>query len=480
MLSILFFVVHWTIAILFTWRLMAKKKPVGESLAWLFVIYAMPFLGPLVYYAFGERRQGDKRTARLKSLSGHLSSWQDDLEALSPRPERLNIELEARLAGFVKGSTGYPVVLASNWCLLDTFDSVLQEMLALIDGAKEYLHLEFYIWEPPGRIQEVQAALLRARKRGVTVRILVDSIGSDSFLKSQEIEALRDAGCEVEISMKVRLFGGRWDLRNHRKILVADGLKGLVGSMNMGDPEVFKADAGVGKWIDAMVRIEGAGAQSLNGVFLQDWWVEREGFGEESKRWDLPPQPEPISEENSLAMQVLPSGPGVFPEAIHQVLMIAIYGATEEILISTPYFVPGEAILNAIISASMRGVRVTLIIPKKSDFRVACLAGAYNYYELLDAGVEIGQFKGGLLHTKSITIDGRASIFGTVNLDMRSFWLNSEVTLMVYDKPFTQELRTLQLRYWEHCEPITLERWSQRSRWRRALESAARLFGPVL
>ena len=157
--------------------------------------------------------------------------------------------------------------------------------------------------------------------------------------------------------------------------------------------------------------------------------------------------------------------------------MAAIYGAKDEIWISTPYFVPGEAILNAIIAASMRGVDVVLIVPKQSDFKVACLAGAYNYFELLESGVTIRHFKGGLLHTKSITVDGRLSIFGTVNLDMRSFWLNSEVTLLVYDEAFTKELRQLQQRYWDQSEAIILERWKERSRWRRALESARPAIG---
>ena len=480
MITTILLLLHWTIAVLLTIRLMVKKRAVGESLAWLFVIFSVPGLGALIYYAFGERRQGEKRIRNLKKIEGLLSRWQSELAETCPNEPGILAEREEAIARFVSQATGFPVVCVQDWRLLDTYQVIFDELIAMIDGAQRYVHLEFYIWECEGRVADVHAALHRARERGVVVRLLADAIGGQNFLESEERRRLEEAGCEVEASMKFHLFGGRWDLRNHRKIVVVDGQAALAGSFNLADPNFFKADAGVGKWIDAMVRIDGAGAQSLGGVFLQDWKVERDPEDPRLDLWEVLPDQEIRNFENSLPVQVLPSGPGTYQESIHQVLMMAMYAAEHELVISTPYFVPSEPILHAMVAAAMRGVSVTLIVPRRSDIKIATFAGRSHFEDLLEAGVHIGHFSGGLLHTKSITVDGRFSIFGTVNLDQRSLWLNSEVTLLVYHEGFTRALRDLQERYWSNSESLIIEHWRRRPLRQRIAEGATRLLGPVL
>ncbi|MEZ6020978.1 MAG: phospholipase D-like domain-containing protein [Planctomycetota bacterium] len=391
MISAVLLALHWALAIALTLRLMFRKKPLGESLAWLFVIYALPLAGAAFYYAFGERRQGDRRVRRLETLSDRVEGFQ---QALSESPSGLELPEDALavpLARYVTRTTGFPVVMVKDCTLLETYDKVFAELVERIDAAKHTCHLEFYIWESEGGVAAIEQALLRAAQRGVTVRILVDSIGSDGFISSTTREELEAAGCQFQVSMRMHLFGGRWDLRNLRKLVVIDDDWGLSGSMNLVDPELFKSDAGVGHWIDAMVRVDGAGAQSLNAVFLQDWCVELSSSEDHADLWQVPELPAPT--ENRVALQVLPSGPGIYSEAIHQVLMMAIYAADEEILISTPYFVPGEAILQALIAAAMRGVKVTIIVPETSDFRIACYAGASNYTALMEAGATIARFQ---------------------------------------------------------------------------------------
>ena len=480
MISTILLLLHWSIAVLLTIRLMVKKLAVGESLAWLFVIYSVPGIGALIYYAFGERRQGDKRIRNLAKIEGRLSAWQTELAETCPNEPGMLAEKDEAIARFVSQATGFPVVCVQDWRLLDSCHGIFDELIAMIDQAQRYVHLEFYIWECEGRVAEVHAALLRAVERGVRVRILADAIGGQNFLESEARRQLERAGAEVEGSMKFHLFGGRWDLRNHRKIVVVDGTAALSGSFNLADPDHFKASSGVGKWIDAMVRIDGAGAQSLGGVFLQDWKVEHDPEDPALALWEVLSDDETRTFENSLPVQVLPSGPGTFPESIHQVLMMAIYSAEHELIISTPYFVPSEPILHALIAAAMRGVRVTLIVPRRSDVKIATFAGRSHFEDLLEAGVQIGHFDGGLLHTKSITVDGRLSIFGTVNLDQRSLWLNSEVTLLIYHEGFTDALRALQLRYWEECESLMLDHWLRRPLRHRIAEGVTRLLSPVL
>ncbi|MDF1839316.1 MAG: cardiolipin synthase [Planctomycetota bacterium] len=475
MLSILFLILHWCLALFLTARLMIKRKPVGESLAWLFVIYAMPILGAFLYYAFGEHRQGAKRIERFRERAQAMQQWQATIDGVDGAELAAKGELERNLARFVQGASGFPAVSIDDWELLPSFDEAFGELLRLIESARETCHLEFYIWETAGRVTEVQAALIRAQKRGVTCRVLVDALGSGDFINSLERRELEAVGIQVAVSLRMRLLGGRWDLRNHRKIAVIDGKYALAGSMNLVDPVLFKSDSKVGQWVDGMVRLGGRGAACLEGVFLQDWSVE--------SKQPVEPRavtPEEPGDKDPILAQVFPSGPERYPDAIHQVLMTCIYSATEELILSTPYFTPDDAIHEALIAAATRGVAVRLVIPASSDVRIAGLAGAAHFTSLLEAGVEIGHFHGGLLHTKSITVDGSLSIFGTVNLDMRSLWLNSEVTLLVYDAKFTRELRAVQLGYWDQSTALDLDSWRARPRGQKILEGICRMFGPLL
>ncbi|MCA9001010.1 MAG: cardiolipin synthase [Planctomycetes bacterium] len=478
MLSNLLVILHWSLALFLTGRLMIKRKPVGESLAWLFVIYAMPYLGAFLYYAFGEHRHDVKRIERFRERAQEMARWQRGIRAADgARLEALG-DFERNVMGFAQGASGFPPVAVEDWQLLPDFDRAFSELLRLIEGAQKTCYLEFYIWETGGCVEKVQQALLQARARGVVCRVLVDALGSDAFANSLERRELEAAGVEVNVSLRMRLLGGRWDLRNHRKIAVIDGCAALAGSMNLVDPQQFKVDAKVGQWVDAMVRLGGEAARCLEGVFLQDWSVES---GVPLSAESLAPSAfENSTGQDSLLAQVFPSGPERYPDAIHQVLMTCIYSAHRELILSTPYFTPDDAIHEALIAAAVRGVSVRLVVPQMSDVRIATLAGASHFTSLLKAGVEIAHFQDGLLHTKSITVDGRVSIFGTVNLDMRSLWLNSEVTLLVYDPKFTAELRRTQLDYWEQSQPLELASWRRRPRHRKILEGICRLFGPLL
>jgi cardiolipin synthase len=179
-------------------------------------------------------------------------------------------------------------------------------------------------------------------------------------------------------------------------------------------------------------------------------------------------------------MQVAPSGPDFQPDVIHQLLMLAIYMARSELVLTTPYFVPDDAIMTALITAALRGVQVTLIVPARNNSVLVRFASAAHYDELLSAGVRIARFNGGLLHTKSLTIDGHTSIFGSVNLDMRSLWLNFEISLLIYDAEFTGRLCALQYSYLNNSDLLELSPWRQRPAWNRFIENSCRLTAPLL
>ncbi|MCH8840492.1 MAG: cardiolipin synthase, partial [Planctomycetes bacterium] len=320
----------------------------------------------------------------------------------------------------------------------------------------------------------------RASARGVDCRVLVDALGSRVFLRSDLAARMREAGVLIQAALPgglLRMLFVRFDLRMHRKIVVIDGKLAYTGSLNLVDPRYFKSDAGVGQWVDATVRIRGPAVESLAVTFLADWYVETEGTLEELRQsGGVEEQPH----QGECAVQVLPSGPAYRSEAIEDVLLMAVYSARRELVLTTPYFVPSESLRIALASAARRGVKVVLIVPAKVDSLLVRYASRAFKGDLLRAGVRIANFDGGLLHTKSVSIDGEISLFGSLNLDPRSMRLNFEISLAVYDRNFAERLRALQQEYIDRSELMNLESWDQRPRRQRFAENCARLLGPLL
>ena len=380
-----------------------------------------------------------------------------------------------------QGALGIPVLPGNRLEIMDAAEPILPSIIADIDGAGHFCHLEFYIWNEGGTANEVCEALIRAATRGVTCRVLLDVMGSSRFLKSPWIHRLKQSGGEIAVALSVsavRVFFVRFDLRLHRKIVVIDDEMACTGSFNLVDPRFFKQEAGVGQWVDAMARIEGPAVLTLNAVFLWDWEVKT---GRDLKA--LPgPAKMAIDANQGLAacVQVVPSGPGRDGDSVHQLLLMSIFAARKELSMITPYFVPDEAITSALLSAARRGIAVTLILPAKNDSRLVHYTCRSHFDELLDAGVRIFGFNGGLLHTKSAVTDGEISLFGTVNLDVRSFWLDFEVTLCVYDPPFAERLLALQQKYIGNSVAVDAIAWRRRPATECFSENLARLCSPLL
>ena len=275
----------------------------------------------------------------------------------------------------------------------------------------------------------------------------------------------------------VRLLFVRPDLRMHRKIAVIDGAVAYTGSLNLADPRFFNQSAGVGQWVDAMVRVQGPAVSVLALTFLEDWALET---GENLDDIRTNPSVRLLPEAGPAVVQVVPSGPDQRIEAIEQVVLLAIYSATRELVLTTPYFVPSESLLTALLTAAARGVQVTLIVPAKVDSRLVRFASQAHQVDLLAAGVRVALFQDGLLHTKSITVDDRFSLFGSLNLDPRSLRLDFEITLVVYDAAFTRALRQLQQNYLDRSKLLDAETVNARLAVERFAEDTARLAGPLL
>lgn len=478
-LTTVLLVTDWLIRIGLAVRVVMRRLAVGTTLAWLTIILSSPLIGAVAYLLFGELRLGRQRAERARAIHGLSKAWRQGLSHRYPTAPVVPLDAEPT-ARLVEAVSGIPPLAGNRLTLLAGADAAFAAIRADIERARSSVDLEFYIWSNGGHVDAIADALLAAVARGVTCRMLVDAVGSKAFLRSAQAERLRQGGVAVQAALPVslvRMLFVRFDLRLHRKIVVIDGQVAYTGSLNMADPRYFKQSAGVGEWVDAMVRIEGPAVEGLVATFLEDWELETgAGLHLEADSLGLPPLPL----AGPATLHPVASGPNLMTVAMRALLLEAIYTARQELILTTPYFVPDESLLIALGSAAVRGVEVTLLVPARNDSFLVDRASRAFEGDLAQVGVKIRLFDAGLLHTKSITIDGRTSLFGSLNLDPRSLQLNFEITLAIYDAAFTQELRALQQSYLARSEPFDMARWRERSFGTRLVENTARLFGPLL
>lgn len=484
--SSIFFYTHFALAVLASIRIIYSRRSSSAALAWLTLLYALPVFGLLLYALIGEPQLGRQRARRQADLLAFHTEFADRF--LPPDTIPLCDIRFRQLSEFIKKECYFAALSGNRVQLLQNTDSMLNSMIADIHAAKHCCLLGFYIIDVEGRIEALMRALISAATRGVRCQILADSVGSKNFWESDWPQRLQKAGVEVTAALPVGIASSLWvrsDLRNHRKIMVVDYHIAYTGSYNLVDPKLFKQQSGVGEWIDAMMRCEGMVAQQLAAIFYGDWAVENDynlkatltqlnGYLQE-----MPDYIE-MQQLGGDLLQTLPSQPGSDQALIYDVITAALYRAQSQIMICSPYFVPDEALLNALITAAKRGVAVKLIMPKHNDSRLVYYASRAYYQSLLDAGVEILMYQGGLLHTKTVLVDRQFALFGTANMDMRSFYLNLEVTIAVYTTDAIAQIERLLEDYLADCQPVELSKWQTRGRLQRFLERCVRLISPLL
>ena len=463
-------------------RVIMNRPATGVALAWLVVVALIPYAGAAAYLIIGERRISPNRMARLGKLSDDFRVLAETtiMEGLTdvdwPRHPQMARDMNA-----LGVNTARCLTFTHNELELvsDTVE-ILRGIEADIDQAKTSVLMEFYIWHDGGAADRVVDALLRAVGRGVFCLVLVDALGGSAWWKGKQPARLREAGVKLQPALPVGLFRsfvGRTDLRLHRKIVVIDGAVAWTGSMNLVDPKYFKQEGGFGQWVDAMTRIQGHAVLPLAAVLLGDWVVETGADLRETGRLAGIQRPE---KGGNADVQVVPSGPGTEGNGLLKMMHAMINNARQQVVLTTPYLVPDESLLWAIRGAVGRGVNVKIVLPKVVDSFMTRHASNSYLDGLLHHGVEIYLYHAGLLHTKSIMVDGEVSMFGTVNLDMRSLWLNHEVSLFVYDRGFAAGLGQLQQSYITDSERLDAVHWSQRSIEIKFLENTLRLMSPLL
>lgn len=457
--------------------LRSHREP-ASRLAWVVVIIGLPVVGILAYVLFGETNIGRRRAARLREVTARLPNVSEapgaDSGALQPTvPDRY-----APLFHVGRSVNGFEPVGGNRAGLLADSNAAIDSMVADIDAAKDHVHLAFYIWLPDNNGLKVVAALKRAAARKVTCRAMADGLGSRTLVASEHWKAMRDAGVHVAAALPIgnpllRALGGRIDLRNHRKILVIDNRITYCGSQNCADPE-FRIKAKYAPWVDAMIRFEGPIARQNQHLFLSDWMAQVNEDASALLRQPLPPG------EPGVTAQVIGTGPTERNSAMPEVFQTLMYAARRELVVTTPYYVPNEAMQSALCASARRGVAVTIIFPARNDSRIVAAASRSYYSDLLAAGVRIFEYQGGLLHTKSLTLDGEVTLIGSANMDRRSFDLNYENNILFYDPALTAEVRRRQDAYLAQSHPVTTDDVARWSVFRRLWNNVIAMLGPVL
>lgn len=477
------YLIHPLIVMLFALRIIWVRRPPGVAMAWILIVTIMPIVGITAYMLIGERPIGRDRTKRIAEIAPaymRMTALFDERFAATTADIQDRFQAMAKLA---EHHGGMPPVPGNQLQLYSDAQTILHGMINDIDTARSRCDIEFYIWNPGGTADQVGEALIRAATRGINCRVLLDELGSSTFWKSPWPKRLKKAGVKLVKACAIypmRLQFGRADLRLHRKIVAIDQHIAWSGSLNLVDPAFFKQDAGVGEWVDAMVRVVGPAASALTTVFEGDWAVESgniRGFSTFLDQMRSTPTPAPVGD---LIVQAVPTGPSYKIANMSHMLLSAVLDARKEVVLTTPYFVPDEALFQALQTAACRGVDVTLIVPQRVDSKLVRYASRSYMGDLLAAGVKIQQFTGGLLHTKSLVVDREFTIFGSVNLDMRSLRLNYEITLMIYDKDFSQQVCALQQKYLAQSIPVNAKVWTDRPLLERLKENVAQIMSPLL
>lgn len=446
----------------------------SSSLAWILIIILLPVLGIVCWLIFGEIRVGRGRMRRYAAIQaeihGHIAQmWARQHDPLELGPIDSSIARIGQAVCDTDPHSGNEVTLVA-----DT-DEVIERMAADIDAATTSVHILMYIWLPDDNGRRMAEAVARAAKRDVACRVLVDHLGSRSLLRSSLRTLMEAAGATVVAALEPPFppfLTQRLDVRNHRKVLVIDGEIGWTGSQNIADAS-FAPKADFAPWVDCMLRIEGPVVADLAELFMEDWALDT---GESLVSTLHLPERRP----DGIAVQVLGTGPNSRNDAHAQMLQSAIHLAREEVLLTTPYFVPDEGTLSALTTAARRGVKVTLVVPQRNDSLLVGAASRSFYETLLRAGVHIHEYTAGLLHAKTFTVDRNLAYVGSANIDRRSFEINFEVSTLIFDTDFASHLRMLQRTYLESSVEVHQHAWVKRSRWVRAAQNAAGLLGPLL
>ncbi len=475
---------YWVLLIYVTLQIIQQYTISSRASAWLFTVYLFPVVGLFLYFVFGVQRH------KRKMYQQKLTSTQHALEAYQARYDAESIRVMQQHKENLKQFHGLTKMIYLDSCsrltvrnkltLLENGEQKFPQLFSDLEAAKHTIHLEYYILRFDDIGSQLIQLLIKKAKQGVAIRLIYDDYGSLG-LNQLVLMRMRSHGIEAFPFAEIRWFAftERLNYRNHRKIVVIDGRVAYVGGINIGD-EYNNAKAVTEKvyWRDSHLRIEGQGAAYLQNIFLTDWnFCADQAIEIEDQ---LPAVLEEMDEPDYKMMQVVASGPDSPQPSILFSILQAIHTAKTEILITTPYFIPNPALIKALKIAVLRGVSVRLLVPSQSDTKVVNAAAQSFYFEMMQVGVKVYKYTRGFIHSKTMVVDDFLSVMGTANFDERSFELNFEVNVLIYDETFAQQLKDSFVADLTDAKLLSVNSWEKRSVIKTFIEKMARLISPIL
>lgn len=465
------YVIWLVIAIAAIGIIPGNRKP-STGMAWLLLIFAAPIIGFLIFLMFGKPRLESRRHRRQRETNERIREYTGGALAMYGEPTGPSYVDSLVTLNHNLGSL--PILGGNQVDLVDDYTTSITTMAHAVDEAEHYVNIEFYIMAWDDVTEPLFAALTRATERGVTVRLLFDHLGSRGLPSYKElVRKLEETSIDWHRMLPIQPLKGKFrrpDLRNHRKLMVVDGQVGFTGSLNITEPGYNKPkNHKAGRhWVELMVRLHGPAVAALDAVFASDWYAETD------ERISVEVIPAPTTEVGAVASgarpplrdvscQIVPSGPGFPSENNLRLFTTLIYQAERRISITSPYFVPDESLLYAVTTAVQRGIPVELFVSEQSDQFMVGHAQASYYRALLEAGVEIYLYPApAILHSKFFTIDDDVAVVGSSNMDMRSFALNYEISLMMLGPDVVARVRAVEDAYRAISRALTLEEWDAR------------------
>lgn len=449
-----------------------NRRP-SSGMAWLLLILVIPFVGLLLFLMLGRTSLGRRRHAQQAEVNAEVAARTAPVPTLGADFDGPSYVHSA--AALNRNLGALPAMPGNAVTLFPGYEESIAAMTAEVARAQRSVHVEFYISAWDEVTSPFFEALVAAHERGVSVRFLFDHLGSRGIPGYQEFLARLDAaGLDAHAMLPIHPLKGQWrrpDLRNHRKILVVDGTVAFTGSQNLIEPGYDKPKnhkAGR-KWVELMARVEGPAATALNVLFATDWYTETGGRLDAEVSTLAPPA-------GQIEAQVIPSGPGFVSENNLRLFTMLIYSAQRRLSLTSPYFVPDESLLYAVTTAAQRGVDVELFVSEQGDQFMVFHAQRSYYEALLRSGVRIYFYPApAILHAKFFSVDDDVAVLGSSNMDMRSFALNYEVSLMMLGPDIVSEVRKVQDAYRSAAKELTLDEWLTRGRTSAYVDNVMRL-----
>ena len=480
-LELLYAAIYLIILIYAVVRILLDTHSTSKTLAYLLLVLFIPLLGVVFYFSFGinyrHRRYNRKAVALQAELDKSYKKGISDETTLLREKHKNDVKQYAQLMDFSHRIMG-EILSENSFKLLVNGEEKFPEVLKTLETAQHFIHMEYYAWENDIRGNQIKEVLLKKAGEGVAVRVLFDDYASKS-IRRNIVKELRNGGVEIypKIKVKMRQLANRVNHRDHRKIIIVDGVIGFLGGINLSDRYDNSIDTGL-YWRDTHVKFAGSLVNNLQRHFIVSWnsaLAPQLDFSNEL----FPTKPTIDLGIGGLA-QLMAGGP-IYPMSTIMLTYFKIFTlASEKLYITNPYFIPNDSILDALKQAAASGVDVRLLLPEKPDSAIVGAASRFYFNELLAASVKIFLYKKGFVHAKTVVADSRLSVVGTANMDIRSFDLNFEIMPLIYGEEFASQLEKVFLEDLIDSVEVRVEDWQNLGLFKRLIYATARLISSFL